>query len=314
MRNSAIAGAISAVLATAAFGQSSSLTNYSTSSTSGRIAGSAGFAGPRYAGPVVAGAPYSGEEVGEQVQTLADGTHITHTQPWLRVFRDSQGRTRTERPLAFNPNGGSADTAVIIEITDSVAGYGYALDATNKVAHRFALKAPDDNPNTPRLRLAPGNAVFNATTGGTSTVMTLPPPTTLPPPPARAPVPATISRSGDFIAVAAPNGAMRPEVTNESLGTQVIQGVVCEGRRNTMVWPVGSQGNDRPITVVSEVWTSPELKLTVLSKNNDPRSGENTHKLINVSLTEPDASLFMPAAGYTVVDESGPFTINYMRQ
>jgi hypothetical protein len=74
---------------------------------------------------------------------------------------------------------------------------------------------------------------------------------------------------------------------------------------------VNSQGNDRPISAVSEIWTSPELKVTILSKSNDPRSGENIQKLINISRDEPSASLFQPPPDYTVVDEEADFTIKW---
>ena len=48
-------------------------------------------------GAVVKGAPYSGEEVNETSQTLADGTRI-HRETRTTVYRDSEGRTRRETP------------------------------------------------------------------------------------------------------------------------------------------------------------------------------------------------------------------------
>src|ERR1035438_8682107 len=48
--------------------------------------------------------PYSAAEVTETVQTLADGTHITHS--WTnKIYSDSERRTRTERtaPEAGSP-------------------------------------------------------------------------------------------------------------------------------------------------------------------------------------------------------------------
>jgi hypothetical protein len=103
----------------------------------------------------------------------------------------------------------------------------------------------------------------------------------------------------------------RPQISDEKLGTQTIEGVLAEGTRHTTTWPVNSQGNDRPISAVSEIWTSPELKVTILSKSNDPRSGENIQKLINISRDEPSASLFQPPPDYTVVDEEADFTIKW---
>jgi len=56
---------------------------------------------------------------------------------------------------------------------------------------------------------------------------------------------------------------------------------------------------------------SAELKVVILSKMSDPRSGEQTQKLINISRSEPDPSLFEPPPDYTVVDEKADFTIKW---
>jgi hypothetical protein len=86
-------------------------------------------------GQVVTGMPYSAEEVSDHIQTLADGTHITQKPLATKVFRDSQGRSRTERHLFRGANG---DDLTIVEIVDPVSGFGYILDPYNHVAHRFA--------------------------------------------------------------------------------------------------------------------------------------------------------------------------------
>ena len=91
-----------------------------------------------------AGAPYSGDQVNETVQTLVDGTHIPRTMPATKIYRDSSGRTRTKRPMFGGPVGlgpNVADAPIIIEITDieitdPVAACKYTLDTQNKVAHR----------------------------------------------------------------------------------------------------------------------------------------------------------------------------------
>lgn len=66
----------------------------------------------------------------------------------------------------------------------------------------------------------------------------------------------------------------------EQLGSQMIEGVMAEGTRQTMTWPVGAQGNDRPLVSVNESWFSRDLGLPILSKTTDPRSGEHTRKLL----------------------------------
>src|SRR5580658_3093390 len=72
--------------------------------------------GPRggVMGGVVKNAPYSGEEVTTQDNTLGDGTKL-HTEPHTKVYRDSEGRTRRE-------------TEDMINIYDPVAGIAYVLN------------------------------------------------------------------------------------------------------------------------------------------------------------------------------------------
>jgi hypothetical protein len=49
-------------------------------------------------GPVVRGAPYSGEGITTTTQTLADGTRIERTVR-ARFYRDGEGRTRREQTI-----------------------------------------------------------------------------------------------------------------------------------------------------------------------------------------------------------------------
>jgi hypothetical protein len=70
-------------------------------------------------------------------------------------------------------------------------------------------------------------------------------------------------------------------------------------------------GNDRPIAIIQEYWRSVELKVLVLNKWINPQSGESTEKLINISRSEPEQSLFQPPPDYTIVDEKGSFTIRW---
>ena len=97
-----------------------------------------------------------------------------------------------------------------------------------------------------------------------------------------------------------------PRTTSESLGSLLIEGVTAEGTRTTTTWPVGSVGNDREIIATSETWFSKQLGVAVLTKSSDPRSGEYTTKLTDISLAEPDPALFMPSADYTVREMGVP--------
>ena len=227
-------------------------------------------------GGAVTGSPYSAEEVTLQVQTLADGTHISQPAPKMKFYRDSQGRTRTERtfPLPAGAFPAGVDAPVIIEIFDPVSGARYTLEPRSHTAHKISVPPPPPPP--------PPNS---ATASANRVIRNLPGLTAAPPP------------------VSAPDAqAQRPQFSRESLGMQTIEGVLAEGSRSTVVYPIGALGNDRPITTISETWVSPELKTIVLSKNSDPRNGDSTTRLTNISRSEPDPSLFQIPADYEVVD------------
>ena len=108
--------------------------------------------------------------------------------------------------------------------------------------------------------------------------------------------------------------AAHPQTTTEKLTSQTIEGVLVEGTLPTTTWPAGAQGNDRAITATRETWTSPELKVVILSQMNDPRSGEQTQKLINISRSEPDPGLFQPPPDYTILEEKAEFSIRWGSQ
>lgn len=218
-----------------------------------------------FGGQPVTGAPYSADEVVERVQTLADGTHLSTTST-TKKYRDSLGRTRTERPMAMaGPR--ASDAPMWIEISDPVAQVHYVLNVQDKTATRQSATTPE-----PR---------------GSGSARPVPPPQ--PPPPAigRREMPAE----------------QAPETTSEKLDPQTMEGLMVEGTRQTTTWPVGSMwGNDRPFSTVNERWLSPELKVTVLTKRTDPRNGDTIVKLVNISRAEPDPNLFRPPADYTVTE------------
>ena len=277
-------------------------TSVTTSATAAGFSGSAGFGPPPFAGmAALTGAPYSAEEVNEQIQTLADGTHITRKSASTRTWRDSAGRTRIERPLFGGPlmAGRLPDSPQVVEITDPVAQLKYTLDTVNKVAHRQQFQAP--RVAAPGLAVRTGVirsavAVRNSAVEGGAI---------------GAGVFAPAAAAAVAFSTAAPTDAARPETTTENLGTRTIEGVAAQGTRRTITWPIDSQGNDRPIAVVTETWTSPELKLTILNRSDDPRTGENIRKMTNISLSEPSGSLFQVPGDYTIVDEAGEFTIQW---
>jgi hypothetical protein len=102
-----------------------------------------------------------------------------------------------------------------------------------------------------------------------------------------------------------PHGRGGANVTTEELGTQVIQGVNATGKRVTRTLVAGAEGNDRSIQIVTETWMSPDLHVVVMSKTSDPRFGESSYQLTNITRAEPDPATFAVPAGYSVV-QGGP--------
>ena len=94
--------------------------------------------------------------------------------------------------------------------------------------------------------------------------------------------------------------AAQAEAKTESLGIQTIGGVNAEGTRTTRTIPAGEIGNEKPITIVSERWYSPDMQMDVKSTHSDPRFGNTTYTLTNIQRTEPAATLFAVPAGYTI--------------
>ena len=92
-------------------------------------------------------APYSAVQESSNVQTLADGTHISRKPSTEKIYRDSQGRTRTERSICAPAN--DDPEALIITIRDPVSGYAYILDMQNHIAHRYTMAVRQPGPLAP---------------------------------------------------------------------------------------------------------------------------------------------------------------------
>jgi hypothetical protein len=246
----------------------------------------------------IKGAPFSATITNESVQTLSDGTHITQSSSGATA-RDSQGRTRQDAPMPSIGNLSAADAPHIVIIHDPVAGTSYTLNLTDKTA----WKNPTPPPPPPGV---PGGVTVSSTTAiSTNTVYVR---TADGPPPPDAPLPPPPPGAQVFFQKRLAEDA--GEVTTEDLGTQTMEGVQVTGTRTTQTIAVGKIGNDRPIVITTEVWTSLELKTTVLSKRNDPRMGEQTFKLTNIQRSEPDSSLFTVPSDFKVT-EGGPKTVVY---
>jgi hypothetical protein len=247
----------------------------------------------------VLGAPYSAMITNESSQLLADGNRITQSSSGTTA-RDSQGRTRQDAPLPAIGNMAAANAPHFVFINDPVGQKTYTLNLTEKTAQSFAM---------PRASSGTGAGVG---TGGSVEANTLF---------LKLKQEAEASASGQTPEIATQKSSIMmdkvkaetfgeaTEVSTEDLGTQTMEGVLVTGTRTTKTIPTGQIGNEKPISIVIEVWTSPDLKTVVMSKRSDPRMGEQTFRLTNIVRAEPDASLFTVPADFKVID--GQQTVIY---
>lgn len=91
------------------------------------------------------------------------------------------------------------------------------------------------------------------------------------------------------------------------LGTRTIEGIVVTGKEFVSIIPANSRlGNREPIEVITEIWTSDELQLPLLTIVKDPLNGDRTQRYVNIQKgVEPDPALLRVPYGYNVV-EAGP--------
>jgi len=62
--------------------------------------------------------------------------------------------------------------------------------------------------------------------------------------------------------------------------------------------PVGKMGNAKPITITDETWRSPNLQMVVEETLQDPLIGTRRVEFMNITRTEPEASVFQIPEGY----------------
>jgi len=232
-------------------------------------------------GATVQGAPYSATIVNESTQTLADGNRIVQRATGTTA-RDSQGRTRQDMALPSIGNMSAANAPHLVFIQDPVAQTAYTLNLTDKTAHKM-----------PALPPTPPGAVQGQFTSGVFSAAI--------PPPNIAVAGAGLPGPGPVVMKAQINPE-QGDIKTEDLGTQTMQGVSVQGVRTTRTIPAGQIGNDKPIEIVTEVWTSPELKTTVYSKRSDPRTGEQIFQLTNIVRSEPDPSQFTVPADFKLTE------------
>jgi hypothetical protein len=99
-----------------------------------------------------------------------------------------------------------------------------------------------------------------------------------------------------------PPAAADPRHTSQTLSSRQIEGFTVTGTRSTNIVEARQDGNDKPITTSLEEWYSGDLKLTLLSIQDDPRYGKTVDKLVNIHTSEPEPAVFHIPDGYTAKD------------
>ena len=225
-------------------------------------------------GPPVKGAPYSADEIRETNQVLADGTKI-HNESKVTVYRDGEGRVRRETPNE-------------ISIWDPASGANYVLDPKTMTARKmkmnfvFNTKVPGESPQAVTMTYR----TFSSDAGANVATVTMP---------------ERLQAMAEGKAAAAGLKIVRRDPGKvDSLGTKVMEGVTAEGEMRTNTIATGEIGNDRPIQSTMERWYSQDLQTVIMTRRNDPRSGEEIFKLTNIHRGEPAPVLFEVPPGYTM--------------
>ncbi len=234
--------------------------------------GFAGFGGGHFGmGRVVTGEPYSGVRTSTFVETLANGSTITHTTT-TNEARDSSGRIYRATQFGANSGTGAGSGRTEYTVFDPVNRTVTNWRSGNTQAFVTHLPSPESNGTS-------NGGPHAAWRGGAA--------------------------NG---ANAAAEGTHHhgPAPTVAQLGTRSFEGVDATGTRTTVTFPAGSFGNNEAISVTHERWVSEELGGLVVSEtDNDPRNGVRTTTLTNIQRSEPDASMFQPPQGYTVTERTG---------
>ena len=227
---------------------------------------------------VVKGAPFSADIVTESIQTLADGNRIVQRSN-TRMYRDSEGRVRREEDRGSK--------SAVISITDPVSGLSYSHDPDNRVA----LQTPNmAGFRMMELEKAVHELSMRVPTAAADKLKVL-----------AAPQQELERRIEEVKIARAPLQTRVPEqVKVEQLPARDIEGVRAEGTRRTTTIAAGAIGNELPIEIVSEEWTSPDLNILVMTERRDPRLGTSTYRLENIIRAEPDRYLFEVPSDYAV--------------
>jgi hypothetical protein len=186
----------------------------------------------------VKGKPFCAEVVNESTKVMGHGD-LVHHESHSRLFRDSEGRVRSES----GENG-----QVQVTIIDPVGRVIIVLD--------------------PQIK--------------TATIEDAPAPSTLP--------------AGDQ------SEKSIPEMAQKKLQDKEIEGFRASGTRYSHSIDMGQ--SHEALTIVTEIWYSPELQVTLLTSQEESPSNRNLMRLTNIRRGDPAPQLFQVPPDYKVKSTS----------
>ena len=103
--------------------------------------------------------------------------------------------------------------------------------------------------------------------------------------------------------LAAPAGKDLPAsqfAGREDLGTKEMDGVSVHGVRTTQAVTMNSDGTGKQVIVADEYWYSSDLRMNLMVRHDDPRTGSVTLTVTQIKRGNPAASLFEVPSDYAV--------------
>ncbi|HXZ33410.1 MAG TPA: hypothetical protein VEH30_14110 [Terriglobales bacterium] len=102
------------------------------------------------------------------------------------------------------------------------------------------------------------------------------------------------------IRYASPTGSNPPSdfTKEEDLGIHEIEGVAAHGLRETQTLPAGNDSPGKELVITDEYWYSEELRINLMIKHSDPRTGTETLTVSQIARGEPDPAFFQIPEGY----------------
>ncbi|HEY6922350.1 MAG TPA: hypothetical protein VI653_02695 [Steroidobacteraceae bacterium] len=208
--------------------------------------------------PVI-GAPFSATKTVQSSMTYRDGNRRIQGITTRRIYRDSQGRTRTD-DLFISADSPDGPVPTGTTINDPVAWKRYWLHPKQKTFNEMLWHGP------------------SAITA-----------------PVVPPVPSTDMS----VEIGYFQEAPESECKTVSLGEQVMDGIKVIGTRVECTIPIGTLTNQKPIDIRVEQWFSPDLGVIMQTTHWSSIGTEGIHKLEQVVRAEPDPTLFTLPADYT---------------